>query len=760
MDVVSETPAVPCDERDDPDRDGIPSRVEGTLDTDHDDVPDALDPDSDDDGIADALEAGGDGRACMSVPRDTDGDNTPDYRDDDSNGDAIPDNVQAAPSAVQRATAPPLDCLQGSLPGVRPFVVTVWTCHPFDTDGDGLADPFDTDVDDDQIPNPQEVLPGRGERPTDTDGDGLPDYRDTDSDGDTIADRHETAADTDGDGTPNFRDLDADGDSPGLESTRSDAREAGDADPMTPPVECSREIDARTLALGRAMPDGVPDFLDVDSDNDGLGDGEEILAGTAPCDPDTDRDGVLDSVEVAFCRTHRLTRCALDDTLRPPPEEVWIALPYGGVEQRREVEFTAALRGVDVFFLLDTTGRAEAGRTALTAALTAPRASVFERLRDAFGEPWLGAGRFEDFEALAPTGLPYGEAGARPFWPLCGGPPGSDGCRPEWGITVRPLAELAGFQAALQAFRSRGGGDVPGAQIEAVYHTLTGEGLFSGEAMVACAEQPGLAPCWIAPRHCPEGTRGAPCFRRSALPVVFLVTATDFHQGASDDGSGNPWAPYARIVPTPHAFSDVVATLRANAARVVGVNVHPTARCESVRATRTPGEPCFDLVSVARASGTVDRGGRPLVFDLGATPTVVSVSDTLGRAVETLARDVPFDVTLAVRADPSNPQSVEATRFLGATLPSCLVGTTNDRCWTPPAGLAAPLAVARTDTNGFYRVVPGTRVRFTLALRNGNLFEGSDRVTVFHLSVDARGDGALLGTRELYIVVPRSQGMP
>ncbi len=39
-------------------------------------------------------------------------------------------------------------------------------------------------------------------------------------------------------------------------------------------------------------------------------------------------------------------------------------------------------------------------------------------------------------------------------------------------------------------------------------------------------------------------------------------------------------------------------------------------------------------------------------------------------------------------------------------------------------------------------------------------FEGSDRVTTFHLSVDARGDGALLGTREVYVVIPRTQGSP
>jgi hypothetical protein len=761
-DGASDVPFVPCDERDDPDRDGISTRFEGTDDTDHDDTPDARDPDSDDDGIPDAIEAAAGARhACAEAPRDTDGDGTPDFQDIDSNGDTIPDSIQAAPSESQRppgSMAPALDCLQGSAPGIRPSVVTVWTCHPFDTDRDGAPDPFDTDVDNDRIPNPQEILPGGGQRPTDTDADGLPDYRDADSDGDTIADLHETAADSDGDGTANFRDLDADGDSPELSTATHDAREAGDADLTTPPAECPREIDARTLALGRAVLDGVPDFLDVDADNDGLGDGEESVAGTERCNPDTDGDGVLDSVEVAWCRAHGMARCALDPTRRPPPDEVWVALPYGGQEVRREVEFSATLRAVDVFFLLDTTTRAAPGRAALTAALAAPRASVVERLRDAFGDPWIGVGRFEDFEAASPSGTIYGEAEARPFWPLCNGPPGTDGCRPEWGVAVQALTGAAGVQAAAQAFRSRGGGDVPGSQLEALYQTLTGDGLFDGDATVSCASLPGSAPCWVAPRRCAEGTRGGPCFRRQALPVVVLATATDFHLGAPDDGGMLPWSPYARIAPVPHTFADVANAFRNGAARVVGLNLNPLARCETSRAMRTPGEPCFDLLSLARASGSIDRTGRPLVFDLGDPATSSTATDVLNRAVQTLANDVPFDVTLSLRVDPMNPTTLDAGRFLRARLPSCQVGTVNDQCWSPPPGVPMALAVARTDMNGFYRVVPGTRVRYTLSLRNENVFEGSDRMTTFHLAVDSRGDGALLGTREVYVVIPRTQG--
>ncbi|MFO0650405.1 MAG: hypothetical protein U0326_29550 [Polyangiales bacterium] len=56
-DAASDAPVEPCSAADDPDRDGISNRFEGLGDTDHDDVPDARDVDSDDDGIPDAIEA-------------------------------------------------------------------------------------------------------------------------------------------------------------------------------------------------------------------------------------------------------------------------------------------------------------------------------------------------------------------------------------------------------------------------------------------------------------------------------------------------------------------------------------------------------------------------------------------------------------------------------------------------------------------------------------------------------------------------------
>ena len=97
-----------------------------------------------------------------------------------------------------------------------------------------------------------------------------------DQDDDSILDVHEGSDDADGDGTPNYLDQDSDGD--GL----ADSLEAGDEDLMTFP----RDSDG----------DGVADFLDSDSDENGIPD--QIEVGINPMAPvDFDGDEMPDYVD-------------------------------------------------------------------------------------------------------------------------------------------------------------------------------------------------------------------------------------------------------------------------------------------------------------------------------------------------------------------------------------------------------------------------------------------------------------------------------
>jgi hypothetical protein len=163
-------------------------------------------------------------------------------------------------------------------------VVEIGSAQPADVDGDGIPDNVE----------------GTG----DPDADGIPNYQDTDSDGDGVPDSVEGTADSDGDGVPdreehNGRDTDGDGD-PDSQDTDSDDDGTLDGEEGT----------------GDSDGDGIPDRLDAgsgagggDSDGDGISDAEETSDGVFAdadgdgipnyMDTDSDGDGLLDVDEGA-----------------------------------------------------------------------------------------------------------------------------------------------------------------------------------------------------------------------------------------------------------------------------------------------------------------------------------------------------------------------------------------------------------------------------------------------------------------------------
>lgn len=764
-DPFADVPGEPCAPQNDPDGDGISNRYEGTGDADGDGVPNSNDADSDNDGIPDRIE-GGHGQAfrCDVPPDDNDNDGTPDFLDTDANGDGIRDASQVAPSPAQvgAGAAPALDCYRPSDRGVNRDATNGWSCHPFDTDGDNVPDYADADADGDRISNSAEIAPGTAATPTDTDSDGVPDWRDRDSDGDTITDFQEGTADRDGDMLPNFRDLDSDGDNPTGSEQGNDAAEAGDDDLATGANECLRELDVRTLDLARPMPDGIADYLDTDSDNDGLGDREEIVAGTDRCNPDTDGDGQLDSAEVAWCRNHMRERCATEASTRIPATDYYLILPWMGAQVARELEFGSSLRVADVYFISDTTGSMGGVLRNVQSSIATPRTGLIDSITALIPDTYFGVNHYDDF--VAPG---FGSGTDRALWPVCSGPPGTPRCIANSGIGMQPTSRAMDVQATANAIRLGSGGDGPESQVEALYQTIVGDGLFDRSNPTACAGDPGRAPCWVAPRNCADGTYGHPCFRIGALPIVIHFTDIDFHNGSRDptNPTGPFSNPYSGISPTPHNIDDVINAFNARSGRIINLNASSGTRCEGMRPSgRTPGRPCYDFRVLAEGTGSVDLDGNPLIFDLpggGATVSPAFVSSVVD-AVNTIATRVPLDINTILRNDGGNPFGVDATRFIRRRTPSCQISPANDRCWTEPAGIVHSDAVARTDLSTFYRVVPGTRVRFTIFFQNDNVFQGaSQESALFRAFIDVVGDGVtVLDTREVYILVPANQPPP
>ncbi len=301
------------DNRDlDTDGDGIPDVLEGTQDSDGDGVPNFRDLDSDNDGVPDALELAG-------LHTDTDGDGIPDRFDvdqtggADANGDGIDDAALPDSDGDGRSDLVDTDQDNDGIPDILES-----GAYGFDSDNDGIDDRWDADLPGNTDANGDGIADDA--RPVDTDMDGIPDVADSDSDGDGVSDRAEggaTGVDTDGDGiddafdvdtvggadangdgvadstsardsdgdhVPDFRDLDSDNDSipdvaeaGGLDEDEDGLLDVGGTITSTP-----RDTDG----------DGTPDYIDTDSDNDGVKD----IAGTTARNLDANGDGRIDNI--------------------------------------------------------------------------------------------------------------------------------------------------------------------------------------------------------------------------------------------------------------------------------------------------------------------------------------------------------------------------------------------------------------------------------------------------------------------------------
>lgn len=241
----------------DTDADGLPnSYPEG--DTDGDGILDQLDLDADGDGIPDVVEAGG---------TDTDGDGIADnYADTDSDGynDVVDGDVGNDGTAENTANAQQITGTDTDNDGAPNSVVSD------DFDGDGLPNQLDIDADDDGI---TDVIEAGG---TDADDDGQEDG---------------TGADTDSDGLDDGVDGDVGNDGTAENSAAATLLTGSDSDNDGAP---------NSVPNGDSDGDGHFDYLDIDADDDGIVDNTEALttAGyTAPSGSDTDGDGLDNSYD-------------------------------------------------------------------------------------------------------------------------------------------------------------------------------------------------------------------------------------------------------------------------------------------------------------------------------------------------------------------------------------------------------------------------------------------------------------------------------
>ena len=232
------------------------------CDFDNDGIDDRTDLDDDNDGILDTDESPTDYYA------DADGDNIPNYLDVDfpgyvdSNNDGINDNFDTDKDGI--VDARDLDSDNDGLPDVLEAGGT-------DADGNGIIDGF-TDANNDGHDDATAATPLAN---PDTDGDGIRNIDDIDSDNDGILDTIEAGGNVDATGKIiGFADANNNGLSDNIEATR--------------------------LPNPDAEGDGRKNYLDIDADNDGITDnfeGQSSSAYIPPTNTDTDGDGLDDAYD-------------------------------------------------------------------------------------------------------------------------------------------------------------------------------------------------------------------------------------------------------------------------------------------------------------------------------------------------------------------------------------------------------------------------------------------------------------------------------
>lgn len=534
----------------------------------------------------------------------------------------------------------------------------------------------------------------------------------TDDDDDTISNFHESKSamlDTDKDGTPDYLDKDSDGD--GI----SDKDEAGDDNVVTPPIDTDG--------------DTKPDFQDTDSDNDGLSDKDEYSKyKTSPILKDTDGDGYTDAEEVA----------AGTDPLDPKSNPGTIGgfsfdLPYKALPRTQELTFNPRIKRADVGFVVDTTGSMSGSISGIRTQLSKIASDLKVKIPDtAFG--------VMDHKDFAVGG--YGDMGDYPA-----------------RLRQRITTVLSDAQTAVNALSASGGRDLPESQIEVLFQAATGDGFRSPVGGVWTAKFDPKAGFSESKGH---GDIGGMGFRKDAAPIIVMVTDAVFHHAPGDTeapaaaGGTDQYA--ATFFGTgadqmPKTVKQTLTALNAISAKVIGVSVQLGAgegarRQEEYFALKTStfvaatGSTCPHGIGGASVPAVDDGAGAkvcPLVFT--ASSSGAGIDTVIVDAIIKLATFVNFK-TVWLEARDNADTTFDERQFFKRGVPVSFATPLPAGCSSPSIGDLLPDGSPDGIFDSFTNLCPGTTVRFLLEMQN-NVAPATCTDQVFAFKLVVVGDKSI-----------------
>ncbi len=436
-----------------------------------------------------------------------------------------------------------------------------------------------------------------------------------------------------------------------------------------------------------------------DSDLDGLSDAQEDLDGDGVVDPgesdptmaDSDGDGATDLIEWAAGSD------PLDPTSVPPTGALSLVVPYGAGSVTGEVSFQADIHAVDVVFLLDTMPGSMAG--ALITLGNALQTVIVPSVSLVVPDAAFAVAHFTDFPVLyfgGTTDVPY-------------------------ALDQRITTDIADVQAVFDALYVTGGADWAQSSTEALYQSVTGEGIAWTVGHPGEVEK--FEPLIGYEPAAGHGVLGGVGFRHGAYPIVAHL-------------SENPWRDasdyWAAGIVEAHTRDEAVDAAYNSGVRVAGGTSNPNF-------VGTIIDVAFDTRAVVPASALPTA---PPSHCIGGMCAVTVPFDPVGSnvpvadVVETLLSYAPLDVF--ARASGPIVSGVDPETFVESIV---------------PASPAPPGTVVDGDT--LRMVPPGSTVPFTVTLRNDLVMSGPV-ARVWSLTLFARAEAWIdLGDAvTLTVIVP------
>jgi hypothetical protein len=438
--------------------------------------------------------------------------------------------------------------------------------------------------------------------------------------------------------------------------------------------------------------------------------------------------------------------------------DFFFILPYNDAagNQTKPLDFHTAVKSLDVFFAMDTTGSMWGEINNLQTALN----SIITQIQAQIPDTQFGAGHFEDFPD-SPSFVYGAQHGSD-----CGRGGRSYADQPFelfQAVTSNATAVQAavnlmsnGYQAPIGC-----GNDLPEAAMEALYQVATGEGLTAPAVTHVLANHNGV---------------GGVAYRFGTMPVVIPITDAVFHapgeSGVCSDTAepvayGSPVAGYAHTrTQTKNALNAICAKVVGIAALYSGENsscqplndeedfahatgavVPPAAWDVGTRPTGCASNQCCTAANGA-GRATDSNGQCPLVFEINTDGTGLGTSVVTG--LQMLTKYAAFTVTSALEGFTSGVN--------GEVVPSG--HTTSDFIkQVTPAGFTLPpppptLPNPTYDSTTFYNVTPGTIVEFNVVAFN-DFVPQTTQPQLFRATIKVLAGGCTdLDQRDVFVLVP------